>query len=190
MVNSLAPAFFRLFETTAQSIHVRTVPTLAWNPGGSFGTFLTWNAGTIDGDDAINDYIAKLLPFMISTTSINSAIIYTQADAESPARPRAAFDIVGATGTSSDPAQPASQGLYIFRTDAFGLSKVTFLDQPVTTNFLPITSMPGSGALPDLFVLLKDGDHPYAGRDNGRINTFVKATFKLNDKLRDEYRYD
>lgn len=189
--NSLYPAFFRLFSQSAFAPHVSTHPTLAYTPvSGEDGTFENWESDNIDAGEMIEDFVDLLLPFYDATTEFLTAIIFTQGSAEAEPQPRRTISFTGKTGTSIAAVVPASMSQYTFRTDNFGLAKIVMLDAPVTTNFLPITSLSASVALGDLFDFLTDTTKAMAGRDNGRIDAFIRGTFKINDELRHQYRLD
>lgn len=191
MANSLFPAFFRLFYESAQAAHIATIPTLEWTPGGAgaAGSFASWGGTPRDAADMIADYVDLLRPFCVASTEYTGAIIYTMDTPTAPARPRASSSFTGKTGTSLLVAQPASMGQYVFRTDTFGLLKIVFLDQPVTTNFLPIKTVAGGSELAALRDFLIDDNNSIAGRDGGQPMGFIHATFKLNDELRKQYGY-
>jgi len=191
VANSLFPAFIRIFEHSANASHVRTVPTLLWTPptpGNDFGTFDTWNAGSIQAEDQVTDLVTQLKEFVPSTYHFDSAIIYTMADETADPLPRISIDL-GVAGTG-DPGVPACQGTYTWRTSEFGLLKVVILDGTPTTDFLPFTVEGAPGGQPrDLGDLLRDDDHGFAGRDGGQVTSFLRATFTLNESLRREYHF-
>ncbi len=191
MANSLFPAFFRLFYQTAQAAHVATVPTREWSPGGGGGggSFDSWAAGPVDAATMIEGYVDLLLPFCVNTTTYKECIIYTMDSPTAPPRPRGFITFTGKTGSSGGAAIPASMGQYVLRTDTFGLFKVVFLDQPVSSNFLPINTVTPASELDDLIQYLADDGNAFAGRDGGQVLGFVHATFKLNDELRKQYGY-
>jgi hypothetical protein len=190
-INSLFPAFFRLFSTSEFAPHVSTHPTREWdNSGGDAGSFLAWDNSDVDAIDMITDFVDALLPFYTAETSFNQAIIYNMADENAPPLPRGFVSFTGKVGSSVVAAIPASQSMYTFRSSNFGLLKVVMLDAPVTTDFQPFTDIASSAALEDLFDIMKLDTNAFAARDNGQPAQFIRATFKLNDELRHQYRLD
>lgn len=188
-INSLFPAFFRLFSVSEFGAHISTHPCRTWSPsGGSIGSFKAWDDSDREAGDMMTDFVDLLLPFFTAETEYTQAIIYTMDDEDAEPLPRGFASFSGKTGTSVAAAVPASQSQYTFRTDNFGLAKLLFFDAPVTTDFLPITSLAASADLLALFNYLKADTNAFCGRDNGQFAQFVRGTFKLNDELRKQYR--
>lgn len=190
-IHSLFPAFFRLFSQSEFGPHISTIPTLSWNTSAApAGRFIAWDGSDRDAADMITDFVDLILPFFTPDTEYQSATIYTMADIDALPQPRAFVNFTGKVGSSADPAVPASMSTYSFRTTNFGLMKLVFLDAPVTTNFLPFTSLASSVPLTNLFNFMSDEANAISARDNGRPAQFIRATFKINDELRKSYRLD
>lgn len=187
--NSLYPAFFRLFSKSEFGYHVSTHPMNEYTPvAGAFGTFKNWIDGNVAANTEISGFVDLLLPFFTGDTEYLYAIVYDMEDENATPRPRVTVPFTGKTGTSVTAAVPASQSTYTFRTTNFGLAKLVLLDAPVTTDFQPITSLASAPDMQDVLDYISDDEHCFRGRDQGRITTFVRATFKLNDELRKQYR--
>lgn len=188
--NSQFPAFFRLFSVSAFSPHISSMCTTEWDSGGGggAGSFASWGGGPVDAADMIEAYVDALLPFYNADTEFTQAIVYTMASETDPPRPRAFLTFTGKVGTNVGSVNPASQGMYTFRTVDFGLLKIVMLDAPVTVAFAPINSVVPASPLEALTNLLTDDANAFSGRDNAQPLGFVHATFKLNDELRKSYR--
>ena len=190
MANSLAPAFFRLFYHTAFGVHTQTVPTKAWDPilgTNGAGGYLNWLGVEVDAQDMIFALVEQLNEFMPSTAIYDSAIIYTQADAEADALPQRAVTL-GEAGTGAGVDVPASQTTMTCRTTNFGIFKLVWFDATPSTDFLPQRSLPGSGQPLDLFNVISDEAWAFAGRDEGRPAQFIQVAYTLNEALRKQYR--
>lgn len=187
MVNSLSPAFVQIQYHSAYAPHVMTLPTLEWTPDADYGLFATWGAGTIAADDMIESLILKMVPFFPSTVVFDSWTIYTMADVEAQAIPRA-FKTNNEPGTNATPGQTkAVQATWTFKTSEGGISKVVMLDMGNNNSFERVTqaTVGGDGqAFIDEWTADTNG---WSGRDNAQPVFFLQVAYTLNEKLRREY---
>jgi len=188
--HSLAPAFVRIFYHSDFGSHVMTIPTTEWlepSTGHDQGEFINWDATQSDADGMIRALCDALAPFFTDDNEFDSYIIYTQADADSPQRPRAQ-NTIAIPGTSiSTQDRQAVQETWTFRTTEFGIFKLVLLDASASVEFAPIRNPTGLTAVEDLVELITDEANGWSGRDNARPANFVQIAYTLNEKLRREY---
>lgn len=188
--NSLAPGYVLIAYHSAYGKHNMILPTRAWSPTpitGNLGSWVNWNSVPIDGEGMVNDLVDLFAPIFLATTIFDTATVYTQADENSPAFARKTVALA-TPGTNTGTLQAkAVQHNWMFRDDEFALSKLTFLDAPIGSNFDPTTDISGIPALDDLANQWMDADQAWSSRNGLRPSQFVKITYTLNEKLRKEY---
>lgn len=188
---SLSPAFFRMFYSVANLIHVQTMPTRAWSApseGHPKGTFINWDETQIDADDMVQAYAGLLTFFFNDSSNLDSYVIYTQADAEADPLPRAGNAINLAGVNTSDSWFQAVQQTWSYRDTEFHKFKLVMLEVPTSDVFSKSTSLPGSGPLFDLNAFLVDPSQSFSSRWGHRPDGFVSICTTLNEKLRKERR--
>jgi hypothetical protein len=171
-----------------------TIPIREWSPisaGHDAGTVLAWDNSQKDVVDMVSDLVNALKVFHPTTTEFTSFIVDTYADENAPARPQVEISF-GATAGTAGAGVPASQAVFMFRTNGFGYLKINMLDCPVAGNFLPVVAFPTPAydnalALRDQII---DDANGWSGRDNTQPAFLKKITYSLNDKLRKQYRLD
>jgi len=189
MANSLYPAFVVIDEHSAFGAHKRTLPTRAWTgTTGSPGEWVCWDTSVADPASMIEPFVDLLAACFLATYNFDGYTIYTMDDPEAKPQPRysAILDVPGTLASGDD--VRASQGTMTFRTTAFGIFKLLFLDSVPSGDFLP--QLPGSFTAAQLAVadrLAAEGD-AWAGRDGGKIDYPLGLTWTLNEKLRRAYR--
>lgn len=191
MPNSPSPAFMRLSYHSAYGVHTADIPTTIWlnttSPGGH-GVFEDHVAGSVDADGMIQALAALLVPFFPVTVNYDTYTIYTIADLVSPPIPRTS-NVINLPGTSSVPGwSKATQATINWRTVDAGLFKIVLLDMATNSDFDPVRTLPGSGAIFDLDAFITDTAQGFLGRDNSRPATFIGLFKDINKKLRKAYR--
>lgn len=183
MPESVNPSFFKLNYHSNAGPHTMEVPTLQWNVG---GTFDTWNAGTVNDDDMIEEYVNALLPFFGADTEFDNWTIFNVPTVDADPQPVESAGLTGFVGSSATPGwTTAVQLTFSVRTTNFGLFKTVMLDCASGNSFAPSTALGGAAAT--FFGVISDIDNGFSGRDNGRPNVFIKQTKTLNEKLRRSY---
>lgn len=190
---SLSPAFFRMFYSVANLIHVQTMPTRAWSApseGHPQGTFINWVDTQIDADDMIQAYAALLTQFFNDSGNLDSYVIFTQADAEADPLPRVqnTIDIPGVN--ASDSWFQAVQQTWSYRDTEFHKFKLVMLEVPTDDVFSKVTALPGPGAFADLDEFVTSENQSFSSRWGKRPSGFISITTTLNEKLRKERRLD
>jgi len=191
MANSAAPTIILINSHSAFGFHKGQLNTLEWSPtpsvGGS-GSIATHNAGSVDADEMINDLIDLFVPFFPASNVWDNYVIFTYPTPEATPEPMASGTL-GQIGTSATPGwTKAVQQTLTFRTDLFGVAKIVMLDADSQDSFDKTLVVPPASPLEALVNMFTDEDLGWAGRDNGRPDTYLSATKTLNEKLRREYR--
>jgi len=170
------------------------LPLNTWSPvsgGHPAGTNLAWDASQKDTADLIGDFVNLLLPFFDADYTFDGYTIYTYATVNGPAQPQVENSFTGIIGTGAATI-PAAMATYVFRTAAFGQSKIILLDTAVSAAFGPKTALV-SPADDDEIALVNywtADSNAFTGRDGTQPSFWRKITYKLNDELRKEYRFD
>lgn len=189
MTNALGPYFVRANYHYILGPHTMTIPTNIWNPDGGFGTFEAWDSGAPAADTMIEDLVTLMLPFFDPNTVFDNWTIFKQLLPTDEPTPMMGANFTGMVGTNSGASWSAAVELIITaRTTNFGIAKLDFLDGASGNNFNPITAF--TGAIAAVVTEWSDPANAWRGRDNGRVNTFLKMTVNLNQKLRKTYRLD
>jgi hypothetical protein len=84
----------------------------------------------------------------------------------------------------------ATQAQWIFRDTNFKIVKYVFLDLNQTNDWNSLTDLTGSTPAQNFALLVTDDTMAFQSRQNAEPFSFVKLTYKLNDKLRAEYGMD
>lgn len=190
--NSLSPAFVRIDYTSIHGPHSMTlpsVPVIAAVGGGAPYTFdLRGAAIDVPVKGAVEDFVAIIAEFFETTTTFVAWTLYTQADADATPLPVQA-DNLGIDGTAATTTwDKAVQVTFTWRTDAFGIFKLVFLDAVSNNNFDKATNFDIDTATEALHDYVTADVTWLAGRDGGRPNTFLQRAKTLNEKLRRSYR--
>lgn len=186
--NFLGPYWVQL-NYTGYTPHTMTIPTKNWNPSGSVGTFDIWSGGTINALTMVNNLVTALLPLFNADISFDNYLVYKQLLPTDEPQPVASENFSGKIGTSSTCGwAAATERIFLARTTAFGLCKLSLLDSCTNDNYNPIRS---PGAVDQALITEWFSDaNGWSGRDNFQPNTFLKITTNLNQKLRKELRLD
>lgn len=191
-VNLLWPAYVRLAYHSTYGAHEQIVATREWSPTplvplNVLGSYTNWAGVPCDGEEMIQDLVDAMSAFNPATTVYDTAVIYTLATPESPAIPRASKNLA-TVGTQATPGwTKATQRAWIFRDTEWQIAKLYQLDTGTTNNWDPTTSLTGNVPAQTLVGAYTSLNWAWASRNGERPNTFMKATIKLNDKLRKEY---
>lgn len=192
MENSLSPAFVRIDYTSAWGPHSMTIPSVDVEPttiGGSIYQFILRGAALpAQVDSAVEDFVDVIKTFFEPTTTFVSYTLFTQAGVDATPVPVEAgnLNVVGTGGATTW--DKAVQWTITWRTDAFGIFKLVFLDSLSNNDFNPIRTVVGDAALVALDDYITADVTWVAGRDGGRPNTFLQVAKTLNEKLRRAYR--
>lgn len=190
MANFLGPWFVEINSHSAYAPHVQTVPTLAWNPGLTYGEFVTWDGVGKAADDMIEEFVDAQAPFFPASYAWDNFVIYSQPTPADPAIP-----VIGkvltqsGTGAETTP-NKAVQATWSLKTTLGGLFKITMLDVFASANFAKTTPANASPDALALIDLVSDQGMGFAGRDNGRPSFFLQVSYTLNEKLRRQYYMD
>jgi hypothetical protein len=191
-VNALSPAFVQIFYHSLWSPHVMTRPTRAWSPpAGGFtnGSFLAWNDSQRDADDMIKDFVNLAKVLFPADVVFDNYAIYIQSGAEAPPVLRAVGDLSIAGTFVGDAQQRAVQAHYAFKDTEGAIAKIVLLDIPLPATFEPVNSLGAltadEEALMDNFL---SSTEAWASRNDQQPFLFRRATYKLNDALRNAYR--
>jgi hypothetical protein len=186
--NFLGPYWVQL-NYTGNTPHTMTLPTKNWNPSGSVGTFDIWSGGTINALAMVQGLVTKMLPLFNADTSFNNYLVYKQLLPDDDPTPVSSQAFSGQVGTGTGGGWAAAiERIFIARTSAFGLCKLSLLDANSNDNFNPIVS-PGTDDQALITEWFNDSNG-WSGRDNFQPSTFLKITCNLNQKLRKELRLD
>jgi hypothetical protein len=186
--NFLGPYWVQL-NYTGNAPHTMTIPTKNWNPSGAVGTFDVWSGGTINALTMVQALVTKLLPLFDPGVSFNNYLVFRQLLPTDPVQPVASENFSGQIGTNTGGSWGAAvERIFIARSTAFGICKLSLLDAASEDNFNPIIS-PGVADQALITEWFAD-TNGWSARDNTQPNTFLKITCNLNQKLRKEYRFD
>lgn len=188
MKNSLYPAFFEINYVSAHGAHKLRCPTVPYTTSGALQYDLRGLAASVDTDTAIADFVTKVKPFFLSSTTFIDYTLFSMDEPEGVATPvkSGALNVVG-TLTPDGKANKAVQMTTTFRTDQFGIFKLVFLDVPVV-NFERVVSIADWADMQALVTYVTADVTFLAGRDGGRPNTFLQVSKTLNERLRRSYR--
>ena len=189
--NSLFPAFVKIEYESAFGPHSMIIPTVEIappsEPGDPAQFILPTPLAPVDVETGIGDYVDIIKGLFPTTTNIVNYTAYTMADAEAVPVPVESA-LIDVNGTDSSSAwHKATQQTMTWRTTAFGIFKIVFLDSAVGS-FDKINTVGSSGVLFDLDAFVKASTSFIRGRDGGRPATFLQLASTLNEKLRRSYR--
>ena len=191
MPNFPGPTNILINSHSAYGFHKMQLNALEWsatpNVGGS-GSVNTHSASTVDVDAMVNDLVDKFAPFFPATYHWDNYVVFVSIDEATPPEPVASGSL-DQVGTSATPGwSKATQTTLSFRTEAFGLAKIVFLDVDSQDSFDKTLVVPAASPLEALVNEFGDEDNGWAGRDNARPSVYLSACVTLNEKLRREYR--
>ena len=190
---TLSPAYFVLNYHSPWGQHKATIPTKEWFPtsiGGHLGSYENWNSVPIDAEDMIQQYADLMMAFYGTGSGTDSAEIWTKATPTAPSLPRVSFVITSPGTVTPVDWDKATQAQWIFRDTNFKIVKYVFLDLNQTNDWNSLTDLTGSTPAQDFALLVTDDTMAFQSRQNAEPFSFVKLTYKLNDKLRAEYGMD
>jgi len=193
--NALFPAYVLFSYHSPWGIHTRIIPSREWNnvplvPGNLLGSYTNWLGFPCDGEEMVDEMVTNTADMYPSNVVLDTATIFTLETSESPARPRGikAYGQAG-TATSTDP-QKAREITLIMRDTEFAISKLVLLDCPWGGTGDPLSDISGSAETEALVGSLMSTAWAWASRNGENVNSFVKATYNINQRLRHEYRMD
>lgn len=187
---SLSPAYVVLNYHSIYGTHKATIPTKEWFPTnltGDLGSYENWNGIPVDAEEMITAYAEAVMAFYPTSASFDVAEIWTKADADSPAYPRRTKNIAVAGGDATPPWTKAVEHQWILRGDDFSIMKLVWLDAPQPDSWDALTDLTGNVPALAVYDAIVNPDWAWSTRKNAQPLTFIKVTYKLNDKLRDEY---
>lgn len=191
-VHSLFPAYVLFNYHSAWGAHTQIVPTKEWFeaplvPGNVLGNYQNWSSVPCDGEEMIDELVLRLSAFNVAGTIYDTATIYTKASETAPAIPRAT-KALGVAGTLvSTNWSKAVMQTFIMRDTAYNLFKLVQLDAPIGSGWDAVSNISGSAAALALTGAVSALGWAWASRAGLRPANFQKITYKLNDKLREEY---
>lgn len=192
MENALSPAFVRIDYTSIYAPHSMEIPSVAVGltdgADSPYEFLLPTPLAPIEVEEAVTAYVNIIKAFFIPSTVFNGYTLFTQADENSPAVPveTNSLNIVGTAGTTSW--EKAVQWTVTWRTTAFGVFKVVFLDAISNNDFDKITNEADDVGLDPVHDYVTNTGTWVRGRDGGKPKTFLQASKTLNEKLRRSYK--
>ena len=187
---TLSPAYIEFKYRSIYGTHVALIPTKDWFPTsltGHLGSYENWNGIPCDAEAMIQEYADNMMAFYPATAHADTATIWTKATPTSPAYPRVQYPIVSVGTLATPPWSKAVAHQWIFRGTDFSLMKLVFLDCPNDNTWDALTDISGSPEAIAVAGAITSDNWAWMTRKNAKPNNFVKITYKLNDKLRDEY---
>lgn len=189
-VGTLAPAYVVINYHSIYGTHKATIGTKEWFPSnisGGLGSYESWNGNPIDAEEMIQAYVDAWMAFYPTNAAVDGVEIWTKADADSPAyvRRTAALSTPGTDATP--PWTKAIEQQWIFRADDFSIMKFVWLDAPAPDSWDSLKDLTGNVPAIAVYDAIVNSDAAWMSRKNGQPQTFIKVTYKLNDKLREEY---
>jgi len=184
---SLYPSFVEIDYHSDYAPHKMTIPTKQWNSGGAFGDFETWSAGAIPADEMVEALVTLMLPFFRSSVSFDGFTVFTMADVDAPAIPRAS-KVLGLDGTSVGTAPyKATQATWSAKTTAGSLAKIIMLDVALSGSFERLTYSSLTPAAEAFLAEWFDDGNAWSARIDGKPDYFLQISYTMNEKLRREY---
>lgn len=190
MANFLGPYYVEINSHSVYAPHVQTIPTLAWNPGLTYGEFETWDGVGKAADDMVEELVDLQAEFFPASYVWDNFVIYHQPTPADPAIPLIG-KVLTQTGTGPlSGTQKAVQATWSFKTVAGGLFKLTNLDVYASVDFQKTT--PGNIGVEAQAVVahVTSQGNGWSGRDNSRPSFFLQIAYTLNEKLRRQYFMD
>ena len=190
---SLFPAYYFVRLHSIFAPHTMTIPTRAWNPlagTNGFGGFQACDSSDADADDMINALVTKLSFLQSSEIVYDDWTIFTKADKDAPAIPRATNSFTAQLGQDGTPGYfRGVQFTYTFFDTEFNKSKLVILDASSNNDFTKRHSYAEMSAdekaVVDVFTL---DSWAFQSRKGFRPATVLSLTKTINDSLRREYR--
>lgn len=187
---TLSPAYVVLNYHSAYGQHKATLGTKEWYPTsltGHLGSYENWNGIPCDAEAMIQEYADNMMAFYPTTAGTDSAEIWTKDTPTSPAYPRIAYTITSPGTDATAGWSKASQAQWILRGTDFSIMKLVFLDYINHGNWDALTDLSGSVPAQDVVGAVVSDNWAWMTRKDAQPISFVKITYKLNDKLREEY---
>lgn len=190
MANSLYPASIKIDYQSAYGLHSMSIPTakLAFDAGdykfmkedltfiGVMGTLIT-------------AWVNAIKVFYPATTTFISWQGFTYATPTATADPLTSgtLNIAGTNALTGGGYQiKATQAVYTWRTDEFGLFKINLLDCAIADFTKQVSASHGN--VSPLHAIVAGSNTWMRGRDGGLPQTFLQVSYGLNKKLRKAYR--
>jgi len=186
------PAFVRLDYHSVYAPHVQLLHVREWLPTsitGSMGSFVAWDSTPIDAEAMIDSMVALLAHQFKSTTHYDLATIYTMADLDGQAIPRASKVLTAVGDNAVGGPDKATQATLNMRSSDNNPAKLVFLDCPVgTSNFDKQPPSSFSSVIQDIYDEISADSNAWSAKDDTQIASPISLTITLNERLRREYR--
>jgi len=188
--HDLSPAFVVINYHSPYGVHKQTLPTLEWQSGGGShaqGGYNSWSGAGVDADDMIQALAVAESENMPNTVTFDNYIIYTKADAASPALP-VRTNHIGINGASLLTGWYAAvQFSFNFFDNVFLPFRVVLLDCQSGGDFGKV--LPGAFTIEQNAVItqITSDTNAWSSRAGNRPNICNNVTKTLNEKLRKEY---
>lgn len=192
-VNSLYPAFVKMFYSVSNRQHVQTI-----------SINYTYNAADVGGDPtliqvvtpngliafktALDAWIGLLKPAFNTAAQFGNVELWAYPTINDDPRFITSFS-ANTAGTSGTATVPYSQSTWSFRSTNGGILKVVLLDTVFPVNVrddAPITTVGATGVVSGITL----PSYPFLARDGGRGFTPIRLLTKTNDVLRKRYMLD
>lgn len=186
MINSLSPAFLKLFYTFSAITHVMTLPVIpngAWTPGVE-PDLLTYGGGSQSLSGCMSLLMPVIRPFFGTGTEFNRVEAWSKPTPESD--PIWTYtETIGLAGSAASASANNLQGVVTFRTDAGGLFKLYMMEMQSGQNVNLRDPYPFTTTLAtNLANMLQASTSFVYGRDGGKMVVPLYYTTKYNDALR------
>ena len=187
---TLSPAYIVLNYHSAYGAHKATLPTKDWFPTsltGHLGSYENWNGLPCDAEEMIQAYADGMMGFYLATAATDSAEIWTKETPTSPAYPRVSYPITSVGSAAGSLWDKAVEQQWILRGTDFSIWKSVLLDVESTPSWDALTDLTGLTEAIAFVGTITSDNWAFMTRKNAQPFNFVKVTYKLNDKLREEY---
>ena len=187
MANSLFPGYVVVDYHSEFAAHTMTIPTRepSYSVLGNVPTYENWAAGTVDGDDMVEDLIDALAAGASDNITYDGYTIWhvPSLGADPIFVNAKAYSQVG-TDTAIGWAE-AVQRTFTYRTSIGGIAKLVQLDVATGNNFgrYPTVIAPYTG----INTSFQSTSWAWAGRDGAKPQAFKNVTVTLNEQLRRSY---
>jgi hypothetical protein len=154
------------------------------------GLSTAWDDDPIALHTQLEALLTDLLGQVPETTTFQRATLFTIAEVNGPARPRASYNLVDFDGTDTTPgANKAVQKTFTFYDSEFNHCRIQLMDASSNDIWEKDTDFTVSPASEILFDF-SSSDYAWASRKGFRPDTGISIINKFNDALRAKYGMD
>lgn len=187
-INSLSPAFVKVYTTVATHQHVMTIPTkFSGTPvPGEAPNLLAHNASSVGFSSALDNLSTYIKPFLASANgAVDYAEVWSQPAPEDDPVWIYTYQI-NDDGTSAGATVTANQSVWTFRSANGGVFRLYLMETALAVNIaLPYSQFESDKK--DLADYITSSLSWIYARDNGAPITCLGYKSKFNDVLRRKY---